>query len=79
MFVQSKYTKIFVSNSLTETKYNELHDFAMRLNEHKNKISKHICDNLLKYLETKTFQFVTEMRIAYNCDVPSCFDKQLYQ
>lgn len=54
MFVQSKYAKIFVSDSLTETKYNELHDFAVLLNEHKNKISKYVCDNLLKYLETKT-------------------------
>lgn len=79
MFIQSKYTKIFVSNSLTEQKYNELHEFALLLNEHKNKISKHVCGNLLKYLETKTLQFVTEMREAYKGDVPSSFDKQLYQ
>ena len=39
MFVQSKYTKMFVSNSLTEAKFNELYDFALLLNKHKNKIS----------------------------------------
>ena len=78
MFIQSKYTKIFHSNSLTETKFNELHDFAIALNEHKNKISQLVSDNLLKYLEMKPLQFVTEMRILYKGTIPSSFDKQLY-
>ena len=62
MFIQSKYTKIFHSNSLTETKFNELHDFAVCLNEHKNKVYNFVCSNLIKYLDNKQLQFVTEMR-----------------
>ena len=78
MFIQSKYTKIFHSNSLTETKFNELHDFAVCLNEHKNKVSNFVCSNLIKYLDTKQLQFVTEMRQLYKGVIPSSFDKQLY-
>lgn len=79
MFIQSKYTKIFVSNSLTEEKFNELHEFAVFLNEHKNKISKLVCDDLFKYMEIKPLEFVTEMRNLYKGDIPSSFDKQLYK
>lgn len=70
---------MFVSNSLTETKFNELYDFALLLNKHKNKISMLVCNDLLKYLEVKPLQFVTEMRKTYNGVIPSCFDKQLYK
>ena len=79
MFIQSKYTKIFVSNSLTEEKFNELHEFAVFLNEHKNKISKLVCDDLFKYMEIKPLEFVTKMRSLYKGDIPSSFDKQLYK
>ena len=79
MFIQSKYTKIFVSNSLTEEKFNELHNFAVFLNEHKNKISKLVRDDLFKYMEIKPLEFVTEMRKLYKGNIPSSFDKQLYK
>jgi putative transposase len=76
--VDSKYTKIFVSNELTHHKYEELYDFAVSLREHKNTISKAVSSGLLKYLEYSKFQFVTEMRHLYKGVVPSSFDKHLY-
>lgn len=34
--MQSKYTKIFYSNELTRQKYDELHNFAVLIRNHKN-------------------------------------------
>jgi len=78
MIIDSKYTKIFVSNELTRQKYDELYDFAVLIRNHKNEVSKHICSNLLKYLEYNKFQFLKEMRETYKGIIPSSFDAQLY-
>ena len=51
MEIDCKYTKTFVSDSLTDLKYNELRDYALYLLEWRNRISKEVNDNLLKYVE----------------------------
>ena len=79
MFIDSKYTKIFHSNDLTQLKYNELHDFAIAIREHKNIVSEYVNKNLLKYLDCNMFSFLTEMRETYKGIIPSSFDKQLYE
>ena len=79
MVIDSKYTKIFSSNSLTKQKYNELHDFAVYLREFKNQLSLEINNNLLFYLSISSFSFVTQMREKYKGAIPSSFDKQLYE
>ena len=79
MFIDSKYTKIFKSNDLTQLKYNELHDFAMTIREHKNVVSEYVNQNLLKYLDYNMFSFLKEMREIYKGIIPSSFDKQLYE
>ena len=79
MVIDSKYTKIFSSNSLTKQKYNELHDFAVYLREFKNQLSLEINNNLLFYLSISSFSFVTQMREKYKGVIPSSFDKQLYE
>ena len=78
MIIQSKYTKIFHSNGLTRQKYDELHDFAVLIQNHKNGVSQYVNDNLLHFLEYNKFQFLKEMREQYKYAVPSSFDAQLY-
>ena len=79
MIIDSKYSKKFVSNSLTHTKYNELHEFAIYLRNFKNQLSKEISKNLFYYLDVKPLEFVTMMRSKYNGLIGSSFYKQLYE
>jgi putative transposase len=79
MFTVSKYAKVFVSNDLTRQKYDELHDLAVSIREHKNLISREICSDILHYLDVSPLNFVTEMRGKYKGVINSNFDKQLYQ
>ena len=79
MFIDSKYTKIFRSNDLTQLKYNELYDFAIAIRNHKNIVSEYVNKNLLKYLDYNMFSFLTEMRETYKGIIPSSFYKQLYE
>lgn len=78
MIIQSKYTKIFHSNRLTRQKYDELHDFAMLIRNHKNMVSQYVNDNLLHFLEYNKFQFLKEMREQFKDVIQSSFDAQLY-
>ena len=78
MIIQSKYTKIFHSKDLTRQKYDELHDFAVLIQNHKNTVSQYVNDNLLHFLEYNKFQFIKEMRDVYKDTIPSSFDAQLY-
>lgn len=39
MIIHSKYTKIFHSKDLTRQKYDELYDFAVLIQNHKNTVS----------------------------------------
>ena len=78
MIIQSKYTKIFHSNGLTRLKYDELHDFAVLIQSHKNTVSQYVNDNLLHFLEYNKFQFLKEMRERFKNVIPSSFDAQLY-
>ena len=78
MIIQSKYTKIFHSNGLTRQKYDELHDFAVLIQNHKNIVSQYVNDKLLHFLEYNKFQFLKEMRERFKNLIPSSFDAQLY-
>ncbi len=79
MLTASKYAKVFVSDDLTRQKYDELHDLAVSIREHKNIISKEVCLDILHYLDISSLNFVTEMRNKYKGVINSNFDKQLYQ
>ena len=78
MIIQSKYTKIFHSNGLTRQKYDELHDFAVLIQNHKNTVSQHVNSHLLHYLDYNKFQFLKVMRERFKDVIPSSFDAQLY-
>ena len=76
--IQSKYTKIFHSKDLTRQKYDELYNFAVLIQNHKNTVSQYVNDNLLHFLEYNKFQFLKEMRDYFKGAIPSSFDAQLY-
>ena len=78
MLIQSKYTKIFHSKDLTRQKYDELYDFAVLIQNHKNTVSQYVNNNLLHFLECNKFQFIKEMREHFKDVIPSSFDSQLY-
>ncbi len=78
MLIQSKYTKIFHSKDLTRQKYDELYNFAVLIQKHKNTVSQYVNDNLLHFLEHNKFQFLKEMRERFKGVIPSSFDVQLY-
>ena len=78
MIIQSKYTKIFHSKDLTRQKYDELHNFAVLIQNHKNTVSQYVNDNLLHFLEYNKFQFLKEMRERFKDAISSSFDAQLY-
>ena len=65
MLIQSKYTKIFHSKDLTRQKYDELYDFAVLIQNHKNAVSQYANGNLLHFLEYNKFQFIKEMRAYF--------------
>ena len=78
MIVDSKYAKIFHSDMLTHSKYDELYAVAVNIRDFKNEVSKLVNDNLLHYLNYSALNFVTEMRKAFPDRISSCFDKQVY-
>lgn len=79
MFIQSKYSKGFVSHDITRQKYDELYTFAVSIRNHKNKVSQYVCNNLMHFLEYNKYQFLKEMRTTFNGNIPSSFDAQAYQ
>ena len=69
MIIQSKYTKIFHSKDLTRQKYDELYNFAVLIQNHKNTVSQYVNDNLLHFLEYNKFQFLKEMRERFDLHI----------
>ena len=78
MIINSKYAKIFHSDMLTRSKYDELYAVAVKLRDFKNEVSKLVNSDLLHYLDYSALSFVTEMRKAFPNRISSRFDKQVY-
>ena len=78
MIINSKYAKIFNSDMLTRSKYDELYAVAVKLRDFKNEVSQRVNSDLLHYLDYSSLSFVTEMRKAFPDRISSCFDKQVY-
>lgn len=76
MIIDSKYTKSFISNSLTEIKFNEIRDLAITINNYKNNISKEVNDRLLFFLDMSKFSFMKYMRENHKGELSSNFDAQ---
>lgn len=79
MIIDSKFSKSFISDSLSTTKLNELREFALLLQNHKNIVSLEVNSNISFYMEMSMFDFLKYMRNKYKNLINSNFDKQLYQ
>lgn len=77
MKIQSRYSKSFCSDRLSDTKYQEIYSFAVYLNKIKNEISQEINANLLFYLDMSKFDFQKYLLPKIKDKVVSHFTKQL--
>ena len=78
MIIDSKYAKVFHSDMLTRSKYDELYTTAVNLRDFRNEVSLLVNDNLLHYVDFSKLDFIKEMRKAFINKVSSCFDAQQY-
>ena len=79
MFIDSVYTKVFDSYSLTKQKYDELRGLAMHIRDVKNTLSNDISQNLFTYIDIQQLSYVTQARQLYNGLLTSCFDKDTFR
>ena len=77
MKVDSRYSRSFYSDGLSDTKYREIHALAISIREIKNEISKIVNQNLFHYLDMGKYQFQTEMLPLVKNRISSNFVKQL--
>lgn len=77
MKIQSRYSKSFYSDRLSDTKYQEIYSFAVYLNKIKNEISQEVNSNLLFYLDMSKFDFQKYLLPKIKDKVVSHFTKQL--
>lgn len=76
MKIQSRYSKSFYSDRLSDTKYHEIYVFAIYLNKIKNEISKEVNSNLLFYLDMNKFDFQKYLLPKIKDKISSNFVKQ---
>ena len=74
---QSRYSRSFYSDGLTDRKYQEIHALAMSIKNAKNKISGIVNQDLFKYLEMSKIDFQKIMLSYIKNEISSHFTKQL--
>ena len=77
MEINSRYSKSFYSDRLSNTKYNEIYSFALSLNTIKNEISTKVNKNLFQFLEMSKFEFSKFINSEYKNRINSNFIYQL--
>ena len=75
MIKECKYSKKFVSNSITNKKYNELLKQAKIILEFKNELSQEVYKNIMFYMNMGKYEFVTYIRKHFK-KISSHFDSQ---
>ena len=73
MEINSRYSKSFYSDRLSNTKYNEIYSFALYLNTIKNEISTKVNKNLFQFLEMSKFEFFNYFTNEYKDKINSNF------
>ena len=77
MKVDSRYSRSFYSDGLSDTKYREIHALAVSIKEVKNEISEIVNQDLFHYLDMSKYQFQKEMLPLVKNRISSNFVKQL--
>lgn len=78
MKIQSRYSKSFYSDRLSDTKYRKIYAFAVYLNKIKNEISQEVNSNLLFYLNMSKFDFQKYLLPEIKDKIHSNFIYQLF-
>ena len=77
MVINSKYTKQFHSNLLSQTKYNKLYEIAVYLRTIRNQVSEEFNNNLLYYINVSKFDFIKLMRQKFP-NISGYFDQDQF-
>lgn len=77
MKVDSRYSRSFYSDGLSDTKYREIHALALSIREVKNEISLVVNNNLFHYLDMSKYQFEKEILPLVKNRISSHFVKQV--
>lgn len=77
MEIESRYSRSFFSDRLSDTKYREIYDLALSLNKIKNEVSQKVNSDLLHYLGMSSFDFQKEINPLIRDRVKSHFTKYL--
>ena len=77
MKVDSRYSRSFYSDGLSDTKYREIHALALSIRDVKNKISGIVNQDLFRYLEMSKIDFQKKMLPVIKNEISSHFVKQL--
>ena len=77
MKISSRYSKSFYSYKLSDTKFNEVYDFARYLREIKNELSAEVNKNLFYFLDMKKHEFQKVMLPLVRGRISSHFVKQM--
>ena len=77
MKVDSRYSRSFYSDGLSDTKYREIHALALSIRDVKNELSILVNQNLFHYLDMSKYQFQKEMLPLVKDRISSNFVNQL--
>ena len=66
-----KYSKEFVSDQITEKKFDLVYDHAISILEYKNKISKEVCNDLNTYFNMSKYDFLKYVRNNHRGELSS--------
>ena len=77
MKAESRYSRSFYSDELSDTKYREIHALAVSIRDVKNKISGIVNQDLFRYLEMSKIDFQKKMLPFIKNEISSHFVKQL--
>jgi transposase len=64
--VNSKYTKVFTSNDLTDSKYDDILNLAMTIRDCKNEASRYVSENLMMCADMTKDQLRTHLEHRYH-------------
>lgn len=74
---ESRYSRSFYSNGLSDTKYQEIHCLAVSIRDVKNELSKIVMRDLFHYLDISKHEFQKELRPIIKDRISNHFANQL--
>ena len=66
-----KYSKEFVSDQITEKKFDLVYELAVSMRDYKNKISQEVCSDLNTYFNMSKYDFLKYVRNNHRGELTS--------